>query len=135
MSIISIRWGRVIIGGVIAEVVVILILIALVATFGPSEPASAQAFAERLGRWVGPIGGALCSFLAAFYVARPLTSRNKRNGVAVGFFLAVLDVVLLVASNAPFQWLFVGSNLGKILACYIGGVASSRFGKVTQKSA
>ena len=74
MSTQSIRWGRVIIGGIIAEVAVILILIALVATFGPSESASAQAFAERLGRWVGPIGGALCSFLAAFYVARPLTS-------------------------------------------------------------
>jgi hypothetical protein len=135
MSTQSIRWGRVIIGGIIAEVVVILILIALVATFGPSEPVSAQAFAEGLGRWVGPIGGALCSFLAAFCVARPLTYGNKTNGVAVGFFLAVVDVVLLVASQAPFQWLFVGSNLGKILADYIGGVAPSRFGRATQKPA
>ena len=90
---------------------------------------------ERLGRWVGPIGGTLCSFLAAFFVARPLTSGRITNGVAVGFFLAVLDVVLLVASQAPFQWLFVVSNLGKILAGYIGGVASSRFGKDTQKLA
>ncbi|HEY7184221.1 MAG TPA: hypothetical protein VIC84_22490 [Blastocatellia bacterium] len=113
----------------------ILSLIALVATFGPSDPASAQAFAERLGRWVGPIGGALCSLLAAFYVARPLTSGNKTNGVAVGLFLALLDVVLLAASHAPFQWLFVGSNLGKILAGYLGGAASFRFGEFTQKSA
>jgi hypothetical protein len=135
MSTQSIRWVRIIIGGIIAEVSVILILITLVATFGPSEPVSAQAFAERLGQWVGPIGGALCSFLAAFCVARPLTSGNKTNGVAVGFFLAVVDVVLLVASNAPFQWLFVGSNIGKILAGYIGGVASLRFGKNTQKPA
>jgi hypothetical protein len=114
---------------------VILILIALVTTFGPSDPASAQAFAERLGRWVGPIGGALYSFLAAFCVARPLTSGRKTNCVAAGVFLAVLDVVLLVASHAPFQWLFVVSNLGKILAGYIGGVATFRFGKNTQKSA
>jgi hypothetical protein len=135
MSTLSIRWGRVIVGGMIAEVTVILILIALVATFGPSDPASAQAFAERLGRWVGPIGGALCSFLAAFYVARPLTLGNKTNGAAVGLFLAVLDVVLLAASQTPFQWLFVGSNLGKILAGYIGGVASFRLGKNTQKPA
>jgi len=114
---------------------VILILIALAATFGPSDPAIARAFAERLGRWGGPIGGALCSFLAAFCVARPLTSGRKTNGVAVGVFLGVLDVVLLVASRAPFQWLFVVSNLGKILAGYIGGVASFRFGKNTQQSA
>jgi hypothetical protein len=53
----------------------------------------------------------------------------------VGVFLAVLDVVLLVVSQAPFQWLFVGSNLGKILAGYIGGVASSLLGKNTQKPA
>jgi len=45
----SIRWGRVIIGGIIAEVAVILILIALVATFGLSEPASAQAFLSDWG--------------------------------------------------------------------------------------
>ncbi len=113
----------------------ILILIALVVTFGPSEPASAQAFAERLGRWVGPIGGAACSFLAAFCVARPLTSERKTNGVAVGVFLAVFDVVLLMASHAAFQWLFVVSDSGKILAGYIGGVASSRFGKNTHKPA
>jgi hypothetical protein len=86
MSTQSIRWERVIIGGIIAEVAVILILIVLVAIFGPSEPVSAQAFAERLERWVGPIGGALCSFLAAFCVTRPLTSVNKTNSVAVGFF-------------------------------------------------
>jgi hypothetical protein len=49
--------------------------------------------------------------------------------------LAVLDVVSLVASQAPFQWLFVVSNLGKILAGYIGWVASFRLGKNTQKSA
>jgi hypothetical protein len=84
MSTQSIRWGRVIIGGIIVEVAVILILIALVAAFGPLETVSAQAFADRLGRWVGPIGGALCSFLAAFYVARLLTSGNRTNGVAVG---------------------------------------------------
>jgi hypothetical protein len=40
---------------------------------------------------------------------------------AVGVFLAVLDVVLLLTSHAPFQWLFVVSNLGKILVGYIGG--------------
>jgi len=68
-------------------------------------------------------------------IARPLTSRSKTNGVAVGVFLAVLDIALLVASHAPFQWLFVVSNLGKILAGYIGGGASFRFGKYTQKSA
>jgi hypothetical protein len=53
----------------------------------------------------------------------------------VGFFLALLDVVMLLASHAPFQWLFVGSYLGKIMAGYIGGVASIRFGKNTQKPA
>jgi hypothetical protein len=84
---------------------------------------------------VGPFGGALCSFLAAFCVPRPLTSGRKTNGVAVEVFLAVLDIVMLVASHAPFQWLFVVSNLGKILAGYICGVASFRYGKSTQKPA
>jgi hypothetical protein len=45
------------------------------------------------------------------------------------------DAVAHNASHAPFQWLFVDSNLGKILAGYIGGVASFRFGKTTQKFA
>jgi hypothetical protein len=54
-------------------------------------------------------------------------SRRDRQGQRRGW--AKLDVVLLVASHAPFQWLFVVSNLGKILSGYIGGVASFGFGK------
>ena len=51
----QLRWGRLLLGLVIAELVPTLILVALVAAYGPSTEAEAQAYATRLGRWVGPV--------------------------------------------------------------------------------
>jgi hypothetical protein len=51
------RLGRVLVAAVIAEVVPIILLVVLVALFGPRERTAAEAYVERLGQWVGPMGG------------------------------------------------------------------------------
>ena len=57
----KIRWIRLIAGPIAAEVLAILILVCLVAIFGPRNQAQAQAFAEKLGAWVGPLAGVVLS--------------------------------------------------------------------------
>ena len=39
----------------------------------------------------------------------------------LGVFVALLDAGLLVAGSAPFQWLFVISGVGRIVAGTLGG--------------
>lgn len=122
----KVRWGRLAVGILAAELLLILSLVALVAILGPKEPGAAEEFAQKLGRWVGPIGGALVSLLGALWVSRPLERGHVRHGVLLGLGLALLDAGLLAASQAPFEWIFVGSNLGKIVAGYLGGALAGQ---------
>lgn len=126
----SLRWGRILIAAVLGEIAAIVLLIVLVAVLGPKEPAAARAYAESLGELVGPIGGALASFLGGWWAARGLTARHVLQGALVGIVMAAIDIALLVAGGAPFRLLFVGSNLGRILMGILGGWVAGRGAKV-----
>ena len=75
-------------------------------------------------RWIGPIGGAVCAYLAAYGIGRLAPERALSDGVIVGFGVAVIDIVMLVAFQAPFEWIFVISNACKIVAATFGGWVS-----------
>jgi hypothetical protein len=122
----KIRWIRLIAGGVTAEVLAILVLIIVVAIFGPKDQAQAQAYAEKLGQWVGPLAGVVLSFLGALWVSRGLDTGHLLHGFLFGLVYALVDVALLVAMQAPFMWLFVASDGGKVLAGLAGGLVAAR---------
>jgi hypothetical protein len=121
----KIRWIRLVAGPIAAEVTAILILICLVAIFGPNNYAQAQAFAEKLGAWVGPLAGVVLSFVGALWVSRGLTSGHLLHGFLFGLLYAMLDAALIVAAQAPFAWLFVASDAGKLLAGIAGGLVAA----------
>ena len=121
----KIRWLRLIAGAIAAEVLAILILICIVAIFGPRDQAQAQAYAEKMGQWVGPLAGLLLSFLGALWVSRGLTSGHLLHGFLFGLIYALVDVALLVAAQAPFMWLFVASDGGKVVAGLVGGMLAA----------
>jgi hypothetical protein len=126
VGLMKIRWGRIIVGAVAVEAGAILLLVLVVALFGPNEARAAEAYAEKAGAWVGPIGGAILSFLMAFWIARRLSDGQLAHGALLGLFVALVDVALLVAMRAPFAWLFVASDAGKIIAGVLGGFAAAR---------
>ena len=117
-----VRWLRCLVAAVLAEFAAIVVLIAIVALVAPRDPAAAQAYAEGLGRFVGPIAGALFGILGGYFVARPLESAHIRHGLFFGVVFALVDIALLAASRAPFEWLFVLSNAGRV----IGGMLGAR---------
>ena len=122
----KIRWGRMILGAIAAEVTAILILVAVVAIFGPRNQAQAEVYAQRLGLWVGPLAGVVLSFLGALWVSRGLASGHLLHGFLFGLIYAMVDVALLVAGQAPFMWLFVASDGGKFLAGIAGGLVAAK---------
>ena len=122
----SIRAGRIVIAAVATEVIAILGLIAVVASFGPNEMAAAQQFAERVGFWFGPLSAFVLCIAAAFWVTKGLAAGHVYQGALVGVAAALVDTILLVLSAAPFQPMFVLSNLGRVLAGAIGGLLASR---------
>jgi hypothetical protein len=120
----QIHWTKLVLGAIAAEIAAILLLVCLVAAFSPNEAQAAHTHAEKLGRWVGPGAGSLFSFVGALWIARPLRSGQLLHGILFGCMLAFIDVLILVLMRAPFEWIFVASNVGKIAAGILGGLAS-----------
>jgi hypothetical protein len=108
------------------EAVAVLILVVVVAVFGPSEPDAAQAYAERLGYWIGPLAGFTLCVGGGWLAARSLTADHIRRGMLLGAMVAAIDVAILVAGGAAFQAIFVVSNLGRVVAGSLGGWLASR---------
>ena len=121
----TIRWLRLILGVIIAEVVPIVLLIVILAIMAPAAD-QAEDVASNLGAWVGPIGGALATFLMAWWVARPLPEGHVHHGVLLGVGVALLDAGLLVVGATGFAWLFVASGMGRIVAGTMGGYVASK---------
>ena len=125
----QIRVGRILIAAVAAEVLAVLVLVLLVVLFGPAAEATAQAYAERLGYWVGPIAGFGFCLLGGFWVARGLHSAQVVNGFLLGVVVAAIDIAILVVSGAAFQPIFALSNLGRVIAGSIGGWLARHFAR------
>jgi hypothetical protein len=119
------RWPRIVVAALFSEIVPITLLVAAVFLFGPGTLAADRAFAERTGRWLGPLAGAIMTFFASWWAARTEPAAARRTGVFVGVLAAGTDVSILVAAATPFEWLFVMSNVLRVLAGMAGGVMAS----------
>lgn len=102
----------------------ILALFIVVAIFGPRDAAAAQAYAEKMGRWVGPLAGMVLCFFGGWIVARKATGSELLHGLLFGTLTALIDVALLIAMHAHFEPLFVVSDLAKVVAASAGGVCA-----------
>ncbi len=121
------QWLRVLGAAVLAEAIPIVLLVAVVAAFGPPTADGAKHFAERVGLWLGPLAGIVCTFGAAFWLSHSRGAHAPlRTGVTLGLFVACLDVALLIAGGTAFAWVFVASNVGRVLAGTAGGIVAAR---------
>lgn len=125
--------GRVVAAIFVAELLPILLLVAVVTVYAlvadQSQPDSLEpeAFAPIAGNWVGPIGGFLATFLLSFWAARVVPDQAMVHGVAVGIGTAVLDLGLgVLIGGGVLSLLLVLSNCGRIVAGVLGGVLASR---------
>jgi hypothetical protein len=110
---------------VTAEALGIVVLIVIVAIFGPHDPAADQAYAERISLWVGPISGAVLCLLFGWILTLRLNSGHVINGLAVGGAAAALDILIIVLSGTPFRLVYVLSNAGRLGAAAVGGWLAS----------
>jgi len=119
---------------ILAELLPILLLIAIVFVYGffrQTDSLSPKEFAPLAGNWVGPIGGFVATLLFAWWAARRAQAQRIAHGAAVGVATALLDFGLgiLLAGAGAIQPLFFLSNGGRILAGLLGGwLAARRWG-------
>jgi hypothetical protein len=122
-----IRIGRVALATIAGELTPILLLVIVVLVYETTgvDAQTRQAFAERVGMWLGPIAGAISTFGFGFLAARD-TDRPLLHGTLVGISVALLDAVLIFAPGAKFIPLFAASWAGKFLAGVAAGLLAAR---------
>jgi hypothetical protein len=125
------NWIRVVVAVILAELLPILLLVAIVFVYGAirqSGSLTPQEFAPRAGMWVGPIGGFLATLLFAWRTARRAPEQKIVHGTAVGVGTALLDLGLgiLLGGAGAIQPVFFLSNGGRILAGVLGGWLATR---------
>jgi hypothetical protein len=111
------------------ETIAILILVVLVAIFGPrgsGDSGAMQAFAEHLGQFVGPIASAVLCFLGAWWLARRARQREVLCGFLLGAACVAIDLATLFPLGGKFGWLIAVSNAGRLVAGSLGGYIGSR---------
>lgn len=122
------RWMRVLAAIIIAELLPILLLVAIVVMYGivsdQTELGSMtpEEFAPLAGNWVGPIGGFLAAMFMAWWAARVITEGALWHGIAVGTGTGLVDLSLgLLMGGGTISVLLVLSNCGRVLAGVAGG--------------
>ncbi len=120
------RFIRIAVIAVIAEILAVAALVVVIAIFGPSEQEALQAYAERLGYWIGPIAGFCFTLFGGWWVAKGLSGQHILNGLLLGVTVAAIDITILVANGAEFQTMFAISNIGRVVAGSIGGWLAAR---------
>jgi len=113
--------GRIVLIAIVVEALAITVLVALVAALGPSDPVEAEAYAQELGSWVGPLAGFVLCIAGGWLVASKLDARHVLAGLVLGALVAAIDAALLVAAGAEFQPIFAVSGVGKLVAGCMGG--------------
>lgn len=121
MSNSRIHWGRVVIGGLLAEVVLILAIVPLGLRLG-----------ETFLHYAAPPGSFLTCFGAALWVTRRVQSRFILHGVLVGVVAALIYIGLTRAHPEPL--VYVVAHGLKVLGGGCGGFVAGRRSASTSKA-
>jgi putative membrane protein (TIGR04086 family) len=82
------RWGRIIVGGFLAEVILMIVAVPVFSVGG-----------QGMLDWTAVIGSVVTSFLAALWVARRVGSRLVLHGALTGLTAALIYIVLMAATG------------------------------------
>ena len=113
MSSTRIHWGRILLGGLLAEVALILAIVPLGLRLG-----------ENFLHDTAPPGSFLTCFLAALWACRRIESHFILHGTLVGVVAALIYVALTHAQPEPFAYLV--AHALKLIGGACGGLLAQR---------
>ena len=106
-----IHWGRILLGGLLAEVALIIAIVPLGLRLG-----------ENFLHYTAPPGSFVTCFLGAFWACRRIESHFILHGILVGVVAALIYVALTRAQPEPLAYIvahalkLVGGACGALLA-------------------
>jgi putative membrane protein (TIGR04086 family) len=113
MSGTTIHWGRIFLGGLLAEVALILAIVPLGTRLG-----------DNFLHYTAPPGSFIMCFLGALWVCRRIESQFVLQGTLVGVVAALIYVALTRAQPEPFA--YIVAHALKLLGGACGGFVAER---------
>ena len=104
----TIHWGRILLGGLLAEIALILAIVPLGLRLG-----------ENFLHYTAPPGSFVTCFLAALWVCRRIESRFILHGTLVGVVAALIYIALTRAQPEPVA--YIVAHALKLLGGACGG--------------
>lgn len=108
-----IHWARILLGGLLAEVALIIAIVPLGLRFG-----------DNFLHYTAPPGSFITCFLGAFWVCRRIESHFILHGTLVGVVAALIYVGLTRAQPEPFAYLL--AHVLKLVGGASGGFVAKR---------
>ena len=109
----QIHWGRILLGGLLAEVALILAIVPLGLRLG-----------ENFLHYTAPPGSFITCFLGALWVCRRIESRFVLHGTLVGVVAALIYVGLTRAQPEPLA--YIVAHVLKLVGGACGGFVAQR---------
>lgn len=106
------HWLRILIGGVLAEAVLILLVIPVNMKWG-----------QHPLLYLAPAGSLACCFLFGFWAARSARSRFLLHGLLVG--VVAMAIYLALTRLGPEPWAYVVAHALKLAGGALGGWMAS----------
>ncbi len=113
MSSTRIHWGRILLGGLLAEVALILAIVPLGLRLG-----------DKFLHYTAPPGSFVMCFLGALWVCRRIESHFILHGTLVGVVAALIYVALTRAQPEPFA--YIVAHALKLVGGACGGFFARR---------
>jgi putative membrane protein (TIGR04086 family) len=113
MTTARIHWGRILLGGLLAEVALILAIVPLGLRLG-----------DNFLHYTAPPGSFVMCFLGALWVGRRIEARFILHGTLVGAVAALIYVALTRAQPEPFAYIL--AHALKIVGGACGGFVAQR---------
>jgi putative membrane protein (TIGR04086 family) len=111
----QIHWGRILLGGLLAEVALILAIVPL---------GSGLDLGDNFLHYTAPPGSFITCFLGALWVCRGIESRFVLHGTLVGVVAALIYVALTRAQPEPFA--YIVAHVLKLVGGACGGFVTQR---------
>jgi len=122
----QIFWGRLMLFAVLVELLSSVSFIISLSALTPENIEGIRSFALTHRYWLGPSLGLFFTFIASYINGKLMFKYQVRNGVALGILIVLIDLLCLIFGLVMFSWVFILSNVLKILASIAGGWCSKK---------
>jgi hypothetical protein len=122
----TLRWGRIVIAGVLSEAGVIAVLLIAIAVYSKAiapgmSPAEKQTLGERAGYYVAPTAGFVTTLAAAFWAVRGLESGAITSGFLVGTISVLIALPFAFTAKPEHRFMYGVAFAARLVAGYLAG--------------